>query len=104
MFNRAPSSSFLREILEDPKYETPDEVVIQQFLRDEANRALVTLPEREAAIIQHRFGLNGQDPVPLRWLGDRLRLTKERVRQLEVRALKQLKYQTDSKYLAAYVT
>ncbi len=96
-------SPFLREILEDTKYETPDEVVIQQFLRDEANRALVTLPEREAAIIQHRFGLNGKDPVPLQWLGDKFRLTKERVRQLEMQALRRLKNQTRSKFLAAYV-
>ena len=97
------NSPFLRELLADQQYKSPEEVVIQRSLKEETIESLKALPKREADIIRHRFGLNGQGTFQLQWLGDRFRLTKERVRQLEMQALRRLKNQTRSKFLAAYV-
>ena len=54
------------------------------------HRALATLPEREAAVLERRYGLAGQDPKSLEVIGRELGLTRERVRQIEARALERL--------------
>lgn len=51
--------------------------------------ALAVLPERDRALLAHRFGLDGQPPLTLGEVGERLDLTRERVRQLEQRSLTQ---------------
>ena len=54
------------------------------------HRALSMLPEREAAVLERRYGLAGQDPKSLEVIGRELGLTRERVRQIEARALERL--------------
>jgi RNA polymerase primary sigma factor len=53
-------------------------------------RALEQLPERERDVVKLRYGINGNDPTPLRETGRRLGISPERVRQLESRALEHL--------------
>jgi len=68
----------------------PEEEV-QLSLRDQSLRkALDELPERERAVVKLRYGINGDEPTPLRETGRRLGISPERVRQLESRALQHL--------------
>jgi RNA polymerase primary sigma factor len=70
--------------------ESPDEEV-EVSLREEALRsALDSLSERERQVVKLRYGINGDEPTPLRETGRRLGLSPERVRQVEAEALKRL--------------
>ncbi len=86
-------SSPLHEYIKDSKYETPVEALIQRSSKEEIDRVLRTLSQRDAWIIRYRFGLDGQVPVSLQRIGDILHLTKERIRQLQMSALKRLQNQ-----------
>jgi RNA polymerase primary sigma factor len=72
--------------------DAPDpEEEVDVSLREEAlRRALGQLPERERNVVKLRYGINGDEPTPLRETGRRLGLSPERVRQIEGQALKRL--------------
>ncbi len=79
----------LGDLLPSDRLEPEEEVHLS--LREEALRgAVAELPEREREVVRLRYGINGDDPVPLREAGRRLGLSPERVRQLEAQALKHL--------------
>jgi RNA polymerase primary sigma factor len=74
-----------------PSDEPEPEEEVEVSLRAEAlHRALDHLPDRERQVVKLRFGVNGNDPTPLRETGRRMGLSPERVRQLEAKALKRL--------------
>ena len=71
--------------------ERPPEEEVEIGLRDETVRAaLDQLPEQERQVIKLRYGINGDDPTPLREAGRRLGLSPERVRRIEHKALERL--------------
>jgi RNA polymerase primary sigma factor len=79
----------LGDLMASEEPEPEEEVDIS--LRAEAlQRALDHLPDRERQVVKLRFGVNGNDPTPLRETGRRMGLSPERVRQLEAKALKRL--------------
>jgi RNA polymerase primary sigma factor len=81
--------SSLGDMLASDAPEPEDEVNVtlrEQTLR----RALEKLPERERNVVKLRYGINGDDPTPLRETGRRLGISPERVRQIEARALEHL--------------
>lgn len=96
-------STRLGEFVEDTDYVAPDEVIIDKSLKVEINQVLKTLTEKEAEILQYRFGLNGKIPLSLKEVGDKFRLTKERIRQIEKKAIRRLRHPNRSQYLEAYV-
>jgi RNA polymerase primary sigma factor len=96
-------SSLLSDFVEDRGYKPPHEVVVDKALRDEINQVLETLSQKEADIIQYRFGLNGRRPMSLKEIGSRYKLTKERIRQIEKKALKRLQHPSRSSPLRAYM-
>jgi RNA polymerase primary sigma factor len=96
-------SSLLSDFVEDRGYMTPHEVVVDKALREEINQVLDTLSQKEADIIQYRFGLNGRRPMSLKEIGSRYKLTKERIRQIEKKALKRLQHPSRSSPLRAYM-
>jgi RNA polymerase primary sigma factor len=70
--------------------------VMRAVGRQELERALSTLPERERMILALRFGLTGEEPMTLERIGERFGLTRERIRQLEGKALAKLRHPSRS--------
>jgi len=97
-------STLLGEFVEDSEYKSPDEVVMERSLQREINGVLRSLSGKESEIIQYRFGLNGRMPMSLKEVGDKFKLTKERIRQIEKKAIKRLQHPSRSQYLEAYVS
>jgi RNA polymerase primary sigma factor len=91
------------ETVEDTSAPRQEELAIESCLRDEINAVLGSLAMKESEIIQYRFGLNGRKPLSLRELGTRFRLTKERIRQIEKKAIRQLQSSARSAMLRAYM-
>ncbi len=96
-------SSQLSDFIEGSDYTNPEEEALQNSLVDEINQILTTLTEKEAEIIKFRFGLNGVRPHSLKEIGDKYSLTKERIRQIEKKAIKRLQHPSRTQSLAAYV-
>ncbi|HOV38626.1 MAG TPA: sigma-70 family RNA polymerase sigma factor, partial [Spirochaetales bacterium] len=96
-------SSSLVDFVEDAGYKHPEEVVIHDSLKEDINKILATLSEKEAEIIQYRFGLNGRNPLSLKEIGERYHLTKERIRQIEKKALKRMQHPSRSEILEPYL-
>jgi RNA polymerase primary sigma factor len=96
-------SSSLGDFVEDAGYKHPEEVVIHDSLKEDINKILATLSEKEAEIIQYRFGLNGRNPLSLKEIGERYHLTKERIRQIEKKALKRMQHPSRSEILEPYL-
>jgi RNA polymerase primary sigma factor len=102
--NQDKDSSMVVDFIENSDYLTPDEVIIEKSLREDINSILRTLTEKESEILQYRFGLNGRRPMSLKEIGDKYRLTKERIRQIEKKALKRLQHPVRSQFLRSYIT
>ncbi|HQF73365.1 MAG TPA: RNA polymerase sigma factor RpoD/SigA [Treponemataceae bacterium] len=91
------------DFLEDSRYEQPEESMIENALRDDIDEVLATLTEKEARILRLRFGLNGNRAMSLKEIGDRFNLTKERIRQIEKKAIRRLQNPARMSRLEAYV-
>jgi RNA polymerase primary sigma factor len=96
-------SSLLGDFVEDKGHPTPDDMVIENSLREDIDGILKTLTQKEAEIIQYRFGLNGRRPMSLKEIGSKYKLTKERIRQIEKKAIKRLQHPSRSHVLRAYM-
>ncbi|NPA68772.1 MAG: sigma-70 family RNA polymerase sigma factor [Chlorobi bacterium] len=95
-------SNSLVDIMENEGIDPSDNMLMKESLLKEIERALSTLPEREAIIIRHFFGVNGEE-LSLREIGEELGLTRERVRQLKERALRKLRKSSRSKHLKTFL-
>ena len=91
------------DFLEDSRYEQPEVSMIENALRDDIDAVLSTLTEKEARILRLRFGLNGNRAMSLKEIGDRFNLTKERIRQIEKKAIRRLQNPARMSRLEAYV-
>ena len=82
--------SMYGDMLEDTNSEQPDAALAELLRGVELLAALESLNERMRHVLELRFGLNGQAPKTLEEVGSELGVTRERVRQLESRALREL--------------
>ncbi|TAH55355.1 MAG: RNA polymerase sigma factor RpoD/SigA [Treponema sp.] len=96
-------SSSLGDFLEDTQYDQPEKLAIENSLRDDIDEVLSTLTDKEAEVIRYRFGLNGYKAMSLKEIGDLFNLTKERIRQIEKKALRRLQHPARMSKLEAYV-
>ena len=85
------SETTLGMVLEDKETLRPDEIVLSEMERQKLHRMIESIDEREARILSLRYGLEHDPPKTLNEIGKELDLSRERVRQLENRALKRLK-------------
>lgn len=92
----------LGEFIEDKGYKLPLEEIVEKSLQEDINEVLSSLSRKEADIIEYRFGLNGKKSMSLKEIGDQYSLTKERIRQIEKKALKRLQHPSRAQYLEAY--
>ncbi|MCS6881691.1 MAG: sigma-70 family RNA polymerase sigma factor [Oscillochloridaceae bacterium] len=81
----------LAEVISDPLQPSPLDEVSHTLLRDDLSEAMSHLTPRERHILCLRYGLHGEPALTLEQIGQRLNLTRERVRQLESEALKKLR-------------
>ncbi|MED6172188.1 hypothetical protein PIB30_047788 [Stylosanthes scabra] len=92
-----------QEITADSAIEIPGSSVEKQFMRRHVRNLLSILSPKEKSIVSLRFGIEDGRERSLQEIGNIIGLTKERVRQLEGRALKKLKQCLDGEGLHAYV-
>jgi RNA polymerase primary sigma factor len=80
----------LGDLLEDKSFPSPPDTVIHINLREQIEAALRTLPERETLVLRMRYGLGDGREYTLEEVGQHFKLTRERIRQIELKALKAL--------------
>jgi RNA polymerase primary sigma factor len=83
--------SELGDFVADETAESPFESATESLQREDIQRALDALPERERQVIELRFGLRGHEPLTLEEVGRAFGVTRERIRQIETNTLKKLK-------------
>jgi RNA polymerase primary sigma factor len=93
----------LIEFLKDPKgLETFENELMSRDLSDKVKGALKNLDERDGQILSWRYGLDGQGSQTLEEIGQRLNISKERVRQIEERAMRKIRGHKDVELLRDY--
>jgi RNA polymerase primary sigma factor len=89
--------------VEDEVTPTPAQTTQDNMLRERVEQVLATLSPREARIIRLRFGLDNDRPYTLEEVGQKFGLTRERIRQIEGKALRRLRHPCRSRLLKDYV-
>ncbi|MGD9547037.1 MAG: RNA polymerase sigma factor RpoD/SigA [Candidatus Krumholzibacteriia bacterium] len=92
----------LTEILEDENQAAPDVAVLERGMREDISKSLAVLSQRERQIIIMYFGLSYEEAQTLQVIGERLGLTRERIRQIKEKALAKLRHSGDRSVLYDY--
>lgn len=95
--------SQLRDFIEDRETPSPMDVAINDDLRERIEKLLCTLSSKEAEIIRKRFGIGEDAPHTLEELGREFGVTRERIRQIEMKAMRKLKHPRRSKWLRSFL-
>lgn len=91
------------DFLEDTTTESPADATGYSILKDKMNEVLSTLTDRERTVLIERFGLLDGKPKTLEEVGVYFKVTRERVRQIEAKALRKMRHPTRSKQLQAFL-
>jgi len=95
--------SFLGDFIPDETQLSPVDAASKQLLKDHLDEVLATLSEREAKVLKLRFGLEGNKQMTLEEVGKVFGVTRERIRQIEAKALRKLKHPSRRKKLQDYL-
>ena len=101
-FTQGEENSLL-DVIQSDLQPSPDHLLMDESLKEEIERALSTLSEREAEVIKLYFGLDKENSLTLEEIGERFNLTRERVRQIKEKAIRRLRHTSRSKNLKAYL-
>ncbi len=93
----------LGDFVEDKDATAPPDAASLSMLRTEVEEVLDSLTPRERRVLQHRFGLTGGDQRTLEEVGKRFGVTRERIRQIEAKALRKLRHPSRSKRLIDFL-
>ena len=96
-------SSRLGDFVEDASVQAPDDVVLQGLLRDDLEDVMSSLTDREKTVLKLRFGMEDGHPRTLEEVGRVFNVTRERIRQIEAKALRKLKHPTRARKLREYL-
>ncbi|HOI23550.1 RNA polymerase sigma factor SigA [bioreactor metagenome] len=97
------NASVVGDFIENDLYQSPENYASELNLKDDLNKVLELLNIKERQVIEYRFGINGRRPMSLKEIGDRMHLTKERIRQIEKAALRKISVPEVMEKLEAYV-
>ena len=95
--------SVLGDFVEDEERDSPEDSAANQILKEQLSEIIATLSSREQKIIRLRFGIGGGKPHTLEEVGNEFRVTRERIRQIEAKALSKLRKNKDTKKLHEYL-
>ena len=95
--------SVLGDFVEDEERDSPEESASNQILKEQLSEIIATLTDREQKIIRLRFGIGGGRPHTLEEVGNEFDVTRERIRQIEAKALSKLRKNKDTKKLHEYL-
>ncbi|MBN2071549.1 MAG: RNA polymerase sigma factor RpoD [Candidatus Krumholzibacteriota bacterium] len=95
--------SNLSDFIEDTGASSPDQTAAHSMLKDQVSRVLATLTAREEKVVRLRFGLGDGTPRTLEEVGTIFKVTRERVRQIEAKALRKLMHPSRSRKLKGYI-
>ena len=95
--------SHLGDFIKDERNLSPEEFATNEMLKDEISEVLLTLTEREEKVIRLRFGLEDGKPRTLEEVGQMFGVTRERIRQIEAKALRKLRHPSRSRKLRDYM-
>ena len=86
------NDSFLKDFIKDERSPVPDDVFIQISRGENIEKALKSLSKREALVLKMRFGIGSGNEHTLEEVGHQFRVTRERIRQVEAKAIKKLRH------------
>ena len=95
--------SHLGDFIQDQNVPVPAEAAASNLLRDQLNEVLDTLTEREQKVLRLRFGMDDGRARTLEEVGKEFQVTRERIRQIEAKALRKLKHPSRSRKLKDYL-
>ena len=95
--------SRLSDFIEDPNAINPQEAVIESSLAEHTRELLATLAPREARVLRMRFGIGEKSNRTLEEVGQDFDVTRERIRQIEAKALRKLRHPSRSRALKGYL-
>jgi len=95
--------SYLGDFIADETTESPYELTSKRLLRENLMEVLAALSDREAKVLKMRFGLDGKRPMTLEEVGAEFGVTRERIRQIEAKALRKLKHPSRRKKLQDFL-
>lgn len=95
--------SNLGDFIPDEDAPAPIDTAMKAVFKDELNKALNALPEREREVLKFRYGVGYDRAHTLEEVGRQFRVTRERIRQIEAKALKRLRQQSKGKALKAFL-
>lgn len=95
--------SVLLDFIEDEDSDTPEQSAASQLLKEQVQAVLSTLSDREQKIVKMRFGLENGKSHTLEEVGQEFAVTRERIRQIEAKALAKLRKHKDAKKLHEYL-
>jgi RNA polymerase primary sigma factor len=93
----------LGDLLPDSSSPAPVDLATQKLLQEQVENVLASLTNRERRVLQLRFGLDDGHPRTLEEVGKEFGVTRERIRQIEAKALRKLRHPSRSKKLRAYL-
>ena len=95
--------SYLGDFIEDKKVVPPSEAVVHLNLSEQTRKVLATLTPREEKVLKMRFGIDEKADHTLEEVGQNFDVTRERIRQIEAKALRKLRHPSRSKKLRSFV-